>query len=384
MLTRTDMGSVPGAVVVRQGARERRLGHGGDLRVAVTVHDLRAWLALAHGSVGLAEGYRRGWWDCDDLTGLVRWLSRATEPARRRLDALVAVAAPIVDPVARLRRRDRAEDRRNVHAHYDLGNDFYTLMLDETMTYSCALFEYAGQSLADAQRAKLRAVCGRAGLSAGDRVVEIGSGWGAFAVTAAASYGCEVTTTTISAAQHTYVSKLVAEAGLSDRVTVLDDDYRDLAGTFDHLVSIEMIEAVDWRDHDTYFGTCARLLRPGGTALIQAIVIDDTSFERAKRHDDFIRRRIFPGGCLPSKRLITTLARRSGLEVTTVADIGEHYPETLRRWRANVRRYDEEVARLGWDARARREWDMYLAYCEAAFLEGHITAVQVVLRRPAG
>ena len=383
MPTRTEVESVPGTVVVRSGTRERRLGRGGR-HVEVTVHDPRAWHGLARGSVGLAEGYRRGWWDCDDLTGLVRLLSRATEPVRRPLDALVAAAAPIVDPVARLRRRDRAEDRRNIHAHYDIGNDFYALMLDETMTYSCAVFEHPGQSLADAQRAKLSAVCRRLGLGAGDRVVEIGSGWGGFAVTAATSYDCEVTTTTISAAQHTYVSKLVADAGLADRVIVLDDHYRDLAGTFDHLVSIEMIEAVDWRDHDAYFGTCARLLRPGGTALIQAIVIDDASFERAKHHDDFIRRRIFPGGCLPSQRVIETLARRSGLDVVGVSDIGEHYPETLRRWRANVHHHAEQVARLGWDTGAMREWDMYLAYCEAAFLERHITDVQVVLRRPAG
>jgi len=383
MLVRTEVEEVPAAVVVRSGGRERRLGRGGR-QVAVTVHDNRAWHALARGSVGLAEGYRRGWWDCDDLTGLVRWLSRATGPVRRPLDALFAVAAPIVDPIARLRRRDLAEDRRNVHAHYDIGNDFYALMLDETMTYSCAVFEHAGQSLGDAQRAKLRAVCRRLGLDTGDRVVEIGSGWGGFAVMAATSYGCEVTTTTISEAQHTHVSKLVADVGLGDRVTVLDDHYNDLVGTFDHLVSIEMIEAVDWRDHDAYFGTCARLLRPGGTALIQAIVIDDASFERAKHHDDFIRRRIFPGGCLPSQRVIETVARRSGLEVVGVADIGEHYPETLRQWRANVRDHAEEVSRLGWDACAIREWDMYLAYCEAAFLERHITVVQVVLRRPVG
>ncbi len=383
MLTLTEVESVPGSVVVRYGNRERRLG-GGGREVAVTVHDRRAWRALARGSVGFAEGYRQGWWDCDDLTGLVRWLSRATGPIRRPLDALVAAASPIVDPIARLRRRDRAEDRRNIHAHYDVGNDFYALMLDETMTYSCAVFEHAGQSLADAQRAKLKAVCRRLGLDTGDHVVEIGSGWGSLAVMAATSYGCEVTTTTISEAQHTYVSRLVADAGLADRVTVLDDHYRDLAGTFDHLVSIEMIEAVDWRDHDAYFGTCARLLKPGGTALIQAIVIDDASFERAKHHDDFIRHRIFPGGCLPSQRVIETAARRSGLDVVDVANIGEHYPETLRRWRANFRRHAGEVACLGWDAAAMREWAMYLAYCEAAFLERHITVVQVVLRRPAG
>ncbi len=376
-------GRVPGTLVVRHGAHERRCGRGGP-EVTVTVHDRRAWAALVRGSVGLAESYRRGWWDSDDLTALLRWLNRATEPVRRQADRLATGAAPLVDPVAGRRRRGRAQDRRNVRAHYDIGNDFYALMLDETMTYSCALFEDGTESLADAQRAKLRSVCRRLGLGPGDRVVEIGSGWGGFAVLAATSFGCEVTTTTISAAQHDHVSKLVADAGLFDRVRVLDADYRDLDGTFDHLVSIEMIEAVDWRDHDDYVRTCARLLRPGGTALVQAIVIEDSSFERAKRHDDFIRRRIFPGGCLPSLRVITELAQRWGLDVVSVTDIGEHYPETLRRWRANVHAHAEEVARLGWGEGALREWDMYLAYCEAAFLERHITDVQVVLRRRAG
>jgi cyclopropane-fatty-acyl-phospholipid synthase len=175
----------------------------------------------------------------------------------------------------------------------------------------------------------------------------------------------------------------VAEAGLTDRVTVLDHDYRDLSGTYDKLVSVEMVEAVDWRDHDRFFSACADLLRPDGVAAMQAIVIADESFERAKHHDDFIRRYVFPGGCLPSITSIAGSARRAGLRMVDLRDIGHHYPETLRRWRANVQMHEREIAGLGFDAAFRRLWDLYLTYCEAAFLERHVSDVQVVLAKPA-
>ena len=255
-------------------------------------------------------------------------------------------------------------------------------MLDTTMTYSCGLFEQPDMSLAQAQTAKLDRICRKLALSPADHVLEIGSGWGSFALHAASSYGCRVTTTTISAAQYEYAAKRVATAGLADRVTVLDADYRDLTGTYDKLVSIEMIEAVNWRDHATFFAQCARLLRPDGLAAIQAIVIANESFERAKRHDDFIRRYIFPGGCLPSVTSIAAASSGAGLRMLDLEDIGLHYAETLRRWRLNIRREEMAVATLGLDPDFRRLWDLYLAYCEAAFLERHITDVQVVMAMP--
>lgn len=371
-----------GTIVLHEGPARTVLG-AGEPTVHVTVHDPRAHAALLRGSSGLGEAYVLGWWDTDDLTTLARLLLRGTSGPRRALDRLGAAARPLLDPPARLRRSDTSADRRNIRAHYDIGNDFFALMLDPTMTYSCALFDRPDLALADGQAAKLDRICQRLDLSPSDHVVEIGTGWAGFAVHAAARYGCRVTTTTISRAQHEYAAKRVADAGLSDRVTVLDAHYRDLSGSFDKLVSIEMIEAVDWRDHDRFFGTCAGLLRPGGMAALQAIVIADESFERAKRHDDFIRRSIFPGGCLPSVTSLHTSARRAGLRLVDLRDIGDHYPETLRRWRANVDDHAEEVAALGLGTEFRRLWDLYLTYCEAAFLEHHVSDVQVVFEKPA-
>jgi cyclopropane-fatty-acyl-phospholipid synthase len=370
-----------GTVVLHEGPARTVLG-AGDPTVHLRINDPRTFAALLRGSRGLGEAYVRGWWDSDDLTTLVRVLLRGSSGIRGVLDRLGAAARPLLDPPARLRPPDRSADRRNIRAHYDIGNDFFALMLDQTMTYSCALFERPDMPLVDAQTAKLDLLCRRLDLSPSDRVVEIGTGWASFAVHAAARYGCHVTTTTISDAQHEYAAKRVADAGLSDRVMVLDVDYRDLTGTFDKLVSIEMIEAVDWRDHDHFFEACARLLEPDGRAALQAIVIADESFERAKRHDDFIRRSIFPGGCLPSVTSIHTSARRAGLRLVDLCDIGDHYPETLRRWRANLDEHAGEVTAMGLGTEFRRLWDLYLTYCEAAFLERHVSDVQVVLAKP--
>jgi cyclopropane-fatty-acyl-phospholipid synthase len=297
------------------------------------------------------------------------------------LDRLGSLAAPVTDPVARLQPTDKVIDRHNVRAHYDVGNDFYALMLDPTMTYSCALFDRPQLGLQQAQQAKLERLCSLLQLSAEDHLVEIGTGWGGMAMHAATRHGCRVTTTTVSAAQHEYSTKRIVEAGVADRITVLECDYRDLRGTHDKLVSVEMIEAVSWRDHQTYFDACARLLRPGGRAALQAIVIEDASFDRAKRHDDFIRRTIFPGGCLPSIASIRRDAARAGLRLVELHDIGEHYPATLRAWRANLKANGEQVAALGFDTEFCRLWDLYLTYCEAGFLEGHISDVQIVFQR---
>jgi cyclopropane-fatty-acyl-phospholipid synthase len=371
-----------GTIVLHEGGTETVLGVGEPI-VDVTVHDPRAYAALRAGSRGLGESYRQGWWDTDDLTGLLQVLFRNLAGPLAHLDRLGARLRPLLDPPARLRRPDKARDRRNIRAHYDIGNDFYALMLDPTMTYSCAVFERPDVTLEQAQTEKLDRICRRLALSPDDHVLEIGCGWGSFALHAASRYGCRVTTTTISAAQHDLASKRVAEAGLADRVTVLDADYRDLTGTYDKLVSIEMIEAVDWREHDRFFATCADRLRPEGLALLQAIVIADASFERAKRHDDFIRTSIFPGGCLPSITSITASAQRAGLRVVGLDDIGVHYAETLRRWRARVHEHEDEAAELGLGAEFLREWDLFLTYCEAAFLVRHVSDVHVVLAAPA-
>jgi len=257
-------------------------------------------------------------------------------------------------------------------------------MLDETMMYSSAMFTRPGQSLVDAQRVKLDRLCTKLGLGPDDHVVEIGTGWGGFACHAATHYGCRVTTTTISDAQFEYASKRVVGDGLADRVTVLNQDYRDLTGTYDKLVSIEMIEAVDWRQHDTFFRTCSGLLHERGLMALQAITVEDRSFERAKNGTDFVREYIFPGGCLPSLEAITRSVRRATpLVVVDVEDIGRHYAETLRRWRDNLAGRIDEVAALGLDERFRRLWEFYLCYCEGGFEERQLGDVQMLLTKPA-
>jgi cyclopropane-fatty-acyl-phospholipid synthase len=370
------------AIEVTEGGETFQLGRGEPM-ARVTVHDLRAYgVLLRSGSVGLGSSYVAGWWDADDLTALVRALSRDTHPLRERLDGLGRALGPVLDLPARLAAPGRDDDKRNIAEHYDLSNDFFALMLDETMTYSCAVFERPVATLADAQETKIDRLCTKLELASTDHLVEIGSGWGALAVHAATRYGCRVTTTTISDAQRSYVERRVADARLADRITVLGLDWRDLTGQFDKLVSVEMVEAVDWRWHDQFLAKCADLLADHGLAAIQAIVIDDRSFERAKRHRDFVRRMVFPGGCLPSVASLTTsLARATDLRMVDLEDIGRHYAETLRRWADKLATHSDAVAALGVGQEFRRLWDLYLAYCEASFLEGHISDVQLILAK---
>jgi cyclopropane-fatty-acyl-phospholipid synthase len=371
------------AIEVTEGGDTFRLGRGEPM-ARVTVHNRRAYGALLRsGSVGLGTSYVAGWWDTDDLTALVRALARDSRPLRERLDRLGRAWGAVLDVPARLAAPGRDDDKRNITEHYDLSNDFFALMLDETMTYSCAVFERPGVTLAEAQLTKVDRLCTKLELAPTDHLVEIGSGWGGLAVHAATRYGCRVTTTTISDAQRTYVEKRVADAGLADRITVLGLDWRDLTGRFDKLVSVEMVEAVDWRRHDQFLAKCANLLADDGLAAIQAIVIDDRSFERAKRHQDFVRRMVFPGGCVPSVASLTTsLARATDLRIVDLEDIGRHYAETLRRWADKLAAHTDAVAALGVGQEFRRLWDLYLAYCEASFLERHISDVQLVLAKP--
>ncbi len=372
-----------GTLVVVDGTGTYRFGDGGP-EVTMTVHDpVVYWDTLRQGSVGLGRDYADGLWDCDDLTTLTRVLSRGLRPVTALQDRVGQAVGTSTDWLRRLRPPGKHDDRHNIQAHYDVSNDFFALMLDETMMYSSAVFTHPDVDLATAQRAKLDRLCAKLDLGPDDHVVEIGTGWGGFACHAAATYGCRVTTTTISDAQFRYASKRVVEDGLADRVTVLNRDYRDLEGTFDKLVSIEMIEAVDWRQHDTFFATCAGLLHDRGLMALQAITVEDRSFERAKNGTDFVREYIFPGGCLPSLEAITRSLRRvTPLVVVDVEDIGRHYAETLRRWHAAVTDRAEEVTALGLDTRFQRLWSFYLCYCEGAFLERHISDVQMVMAMP--
>jgi cyclopropane-fatty-acyl-phospholipid synthase len=347
--------------------------------VHVEVHDVRVYeRVLRHGSVGLGESYADGWWNADDLTGFLRMALRGLRCTHARRDRLHELVSPIVDPIYRVRRSDSVRDARHVRAHYDLGNEFFRSVLDETMAYSCAIFEAPEMTLAEASSAKFDRLARMLDLSPGDRLVEIGTGWGGFALHAAQWYGCDVTTTTISRRQYEFARARVHAAGLDDRVTVLDRDYRELHGTFDKAIAIEMIEAVDWRDYGAFFECMRGLLADDGLLAMQAIVGPDRSFDRLKRHRDFIKAAIFPGGCLPSVAALTAAAGGAGLTLCLLESIGGHYGETLRRWRANLDDVASDLPKLGLDARFGRLWDFYFAYCEAGFDERYLGAAQLL------
>ncbi|MCW8926238.1 MAG: cyclopropane-fatty-acyl-phospholipid synthase family protein, partial [Xanthomonadales bacterium] len=274
--------------------------------------------------------------------------------------------------------------RRNISAHYDLGNDFFALWLDETMMYSSAMFEHPDQSLADAQRHRLDVVCQKLGLGPDDHVIEIGSGWGGFAIHAAKNYGCRVTSTTISREQYELAWQRIDQAGLHDRIELLFEDYRDLEGMYDKLVSIEMIEAVGSDQYDTYFDQCNRLLKPGGRMLIQAITIADDQYAYSQKNVDFIQRYIFPGGCLPSLAVMSsTIVKVSDMVVTSVEDIGQDYALTLNHWRHNFFTHIQQVIEMGYPEEFTRMWEFYLCYCEGGFIEEAISDVHLVAEKPA-
>ena len=374
-----------GRLLLHDARGEAEFGDAGADRapVRVEVHRQRFYRrALLGGSLGVAESYMDGDWSTNDLTALIRMFVRDIGVS----DTMEGGTAAIAGVLARLgdlaRRNTRAGARRNIGAHYDLGNDFFALFLDETLTYSAGIFESAHATMADASRAKLDRVCRKLALSPGDRVVEIGSGWGSFAVHAASRYGCRVTTTTISREQHAVVERLVRERDLADRVQVLCSDYRDLRGTFDKLVSIEMIEAVGHEHLPRYFGVCADLLHEGGEALIQAITMPERRYGQYRRQSDFIRRYVFPGSCVPSLgAILAAAAGTAGFSPVHLEDIGPHYAETLRRWRAAFEARLDAVRGLGFDERFIRLWRFYLAYCEAGFEERYLGDVQLVLRK---
>jgi cyclopropane-fatty-acyl-phospholipid synthase len=372
-----------GRLVLAEGERLRTYGSGSPA-ATIVVRSPRLWPMLLRGSLGLADAYAQGLWDTPDPVAVIRLAARnspALDQARRRLGPLVRptqLARTLAHPSTRRRRR------QDIAAHYDLGNELFRRMLDPSMTYSCAAFDDPHEPLEQAQRHKLDLVCHKLELGPDDRVLEIGSGWGSFALHAAATHGCHVTTTTISREQHDHVRELVRQAGLEDRITVLASDYCDLHGRYDKLVSIEMIEAVGWRHTGLFLGTCSRLLEPDGAMLLQAITMDDRAYEIERGSRSFIKERIFPGGSLPSLAAIThELARHTDLQLIHLQDLTASYVLTLQRWRQRFQAHADELAGLGYDRSFQRLWNLYLAYCEAGFSERRIGDVQLILAKPA-
>jgi cyclopropane-fatty-acyl-phospholipid synthase len=373
-----------GSLRVVERDREHVFGDPDEaLRATITFYDAGVWRELLlRGSTGLGESYMQGRWDADDLTSFVRLAARNAP----KLDRLRRTFALLVRPVQRVRQwrsNTPRRSRRQIASHYDLGNDLFALMLDERMLYSCAIFDSPQTSLEDAQVTKLDTICAKLDLHADDHLLEIGTGWGGLAIHAAQHYGCRVTTTTISREQHELATERVRAAGLSDRVTVLLKDYRELEGTYDKLVSIEMIEAVGWHNFDRFFERCSDLLEPDGLMLLQAITIDDRAYEVEKTGTSFITTFIFPGGCLPSMELMARCVRRNtDLQWLDLEDITAHYVLTLREWARRFAAAEDELEAGGYDVRFRRLWELYLCYCEAGFAERRIADVQVLLGKP--
>jgi cyclopropane-fatty-acyl-phospholipid synthase len=352
--------------------------------VHVWVTDAAFYRAVAlAGSVGAGEAYMAGYWSCDDLVSLVRLLVRN----RDLLDAMEQGWARLGGWLLRgwhwLRRNTEEGSRRNISAHYDLGNEFFSLFLSPDLMYSSAYWVGEDDRLNAASQRKLELVCQKLRLTPQDHLIEIGSGWGALAVYAATHYGCRVTTTTISVEQYAAASGRVASAGLGGRVTVLLEDYRKLTGTYDKLVSIEMIEAVGADYLETYFSQVGRLLKPDGLALIQAITIEDHRYHQALRAVDFIKRHVFPGSFIPSiEALLVAKARVSDLALLNLEDFGLSYARTLAAWRERFMARLEEVKALGFDERFVRLWEFYLAYCEGGFRERSIGVAHLLLAKP--
>jgi len=377
-----------GEITLIDGERRDTFGSPGEhcaLRATLHVRDTRFYAETAlGGSVGAGESYMAGDWWCDDLTSLVRILLRN----RRVIDGVDSGWSRVSGPIRKLlhaaARNTRDGSRRNIGAHYDVGNDFFALFLDPTMMYSSAVFERADATLEQASIDKLDLICRKLALKPGDRVLEIGTGWGGFALHAAGRYGCHVTTTTISREQHALARERIDAAGLGGHITLLDDDYRDLRGSYDKLVSIEMIEAVGHQYYDTYFRCCSDLLKPGGTMLLQAITIADQQYEAARDSVDFIKRHIFPGCCIPSIAAISaSVARATQLRIVGLEDIGAHYATTLAHWRSNLLRNAHHARALGHDDAFLRMWEFYFGYCEGGFAEGALGDAQIVLAKSA-
>ncbi|HZU96991.1 MAG TPA: cyclopropane-fatty-acyl-phospholipid synthase family protein [Planctomycetota bacterium] len=374
-----------GTVHLIDGEHRTTFGASGTgLEATVTVLDARFYDALAfRGTIGLAESYRDGDWSSDDLVALFRIFAQNEGIMNGVEGRLARLATPLHRLRHFLRDNTRRGSKANVAAHYDLGNDLYALFLDESMTYSCAVFEDERTTLEEAQLAKIDRVCRKLRLAPGDRLLEIGTGWGALACHAARHYGCHVTTATISRQQLAYARERVRREGLEDRVQVIERDYRDLQGRFDKLVSIEMVEAVGAARLGAFFAKCSELLEPSGLMLLQAITIREDQYERAKHDSDFIKELIFPGTCLLSVAAIGShVARSTDMTVCHLEDLTPHYARTLALWRERFLANVEKVKATGKGDDFVRLWDLYLAYCEAGFLERYIRDVQVVLAKP--
>ncbi|WP_175650799.1 SAM-dependent methyltransferase [Pseudomonas sp. Marseille-P9899] len=354
------------------------------LQAEVEITDEAAWsLVASNGSIGAGEAYIHGYWRSPDLAALTRLFVANLEVLDALESGLARLGRPALRLLHRLNRNNRSGSRRNILAHYDLGNALFERLLDPTMMYSAAQFESPEQSLEQAQLNKLEGICRKLDLKADEHLLEIGTGWGSLAIHAATHHGCRVTTTTLSDAQYEHTRERVRALGLEQRITVLREDYRDLRGSFDKLVSIEMIEAVGHRYLPAYFRQCAARLKENGLMLLQVITIRDQRYAQARRSVDFIQRYIFPGGALPSLSvLLDTASRQTALNLIHMEDFGQDYARTLRHWRDNLNQSRSALLELGYDETFQRLWEFYLCYCQGGFEERAIGVAQLLWAGP--
>ena len=354
------------------------------LHAEVYLHSAAAYPMVAgNGSVGAGESYIHGFWTTPDLSAVTRLFVRNLDVLDAMEQGLARLGRPALKWMHWLNRNTLKGSRRNIQAHYDLGNDLFENFLDPSMMYSAAIFPPQCDNLEQAQQHKLERICRKLELKPEDHLLEIGTGWGSMAIYAAQHYGCRVTTTTLSEEQYAYAKDKVAELGLQDRITLLLKDYRELTGEYDKLVSIEMVEAVGHNYFRTYFEHCAQRLKPHGLMLLQAITIRDQRYDQARKSVDFIQRYVFPGGSLPSVSLIGELTRKhTDLAMLHLEDIGLHYAETLRHWYRNLKNARSHLQQLGYDDYFFRLWEFYLCYCEGGFDERSIGTAQILFSKP--
>jgi len=374
-----------GRLIVHDGAEVMTFGPKSSLSARITVLDQRFYgKVVLGGSVGAGEAYIDRFWDTGELVAVIRIIARNIDLLNRFEKRYGWLFRPYQLLQHQRNRNSRGGSRRNISSHYDLGNDLYRSFLDRTMMYSSAIYPEPSSSLEEASTHKLERICKRLDLQPADHVIEIGSGWGGFAIHAAANYGCRVTTTTISEAQFQEAKERIQAAGLGDKITLLKEDYRDLSGEYDKLVSIEMIEAVGHAYLPEYFSTCSRLLKKTGRMLIQAITINDQEYKRYIRSVDFIQRHVFPGGSLVANRtMVDLISEKTDMVVRGLHDFGLDYARTLHDWQARFNRNFESLEPLGYDERFRRLWNFYLAYCQGGFMERTISVVHLVANKPS-
>ncbi len=384
LVTNRLTGLQRGQILLKDDSGSSVHGEAADLHVTIQVHDSRFYReTVMGGTLSVAESYIRGDWDCDDLTRLIRIFVRNLDNADQLDGGLARIQGLVNRTYHWLRSNSRKGSRKNIGAHYDLGNDFFKLWLDETLAYSSGIFLDDNNSLREASEEKFDRVCRKLSLDKSDHLLEIGTGWGGLAIHAATNYGCKVTTTTISPNQAAIARERIAAAGLTDRISLLEQDYRDLTGKFDKLVSIEMIEAVGYKYFDTYFRKIGELLHPEGSAVLQAIVMPERRYQEYLGGVDFIQRFVFPGGCLPSTAaMLESNGRTTDMRFVHAEDFAPHYAETLRRWRQVFHERLDEVRQQGYSDEFIRLWNYYLCYCEAVFEERHVGVIQIQFDKP--